>query len=183
MKRQFATCLLLSSLIAAACGSGDASTEFAAEATAATTAATTAAPDPSSTAISAEGPTAPPPGGSEAAVVTERAHVVLDETGCTSSIPETWPSGVLEIEISNRITGRMALVIGTYAAGFDHQDLVEYGTDVSTRPPFINALEIFEVGPASTRQVSFDHGPGRYFAACMPSSVAMTVLDDLVVGD
>jgi hypothetical protein len=76
----------------------------------------------------------------------------------------------------------MALVMGTYNDGLGHDDLVSYGRDISMRPDFIDALEIYEVGSNSTRDISFDHGPGRYFTVCMDSTSTMIVLDDLLVG-
>ena len=75
----------------------------------------------------------------------------------------------------------MAVVMGTYADGYDHADLVAYGYDVTVRPDFALELEIYEVGPETTRDVTFDHGPGRYFAVCMDSPDSMLVLDDVVV--
>ncbi|MGI9647188.1 MAG: hypothetical protein ACR2OI_01580 [Acidimicrobiia bacterium] len=73
--------------------------------------------------------------------------------------------------------------MGTYNEGFGRDDLVSYGRDISTRPGFIDALEIYEVGSNSTLQVSFDHGPGRFFTVCMDSTSTMIVLSDLTVGD
>jgi hypothetical protein len=105
----------------------------------------------------------------------------LDGTDCTSSIPETWSGGALEIENKNTVT--MAFVMGIYGDGFGHDDLVAYGRDISTRPDFINALEIYDVGPQTTLAVSFDHGPGQYFATCLDSANTMIVLDDVTVGD
>lgn len=75
----------------------------------------------------------------------------------------------------------MALVMGTYDDGFGHDDLVAYRRDISTRPDFLEALEIYEVGPRSTRRVLFDHGPGRYFTACLDTTTTMIVLDDLTI--
>lgn len=112
-----------------------------------------------------------------------QARVALDGTGCTSSIPTSWLGGALALEISNQTAQRMALVMGTYRDGFGRDDLVAYGRDISTRPEFIDALEIYEVPPESTHQVSFDHGRGRYFTVCMDSTSTMVVLNDLVVGD
>jgi len=65
--------------------------------------------------------------------------------------------------------------------GFTRDDLVAYGKDVTTRPPFIDALEIFQVARGETREIAFDHGPGTYFVACMPDTNSMIVLDDMVV--
>lgn len=109
------------------------------------------------------------------------AVVVLDGTGCSSTIPSHSGTGDLDIEIQNRTDGTMALVMGTYNDGFGHDDLVAYGRDISTRPDFIEALEIYEVWPQATRQVSFDHGPGRYFTTCLDTTTTMIVLDDLTI--
>jgi hypothetical protein len=111
------------------------------------------------------------------------SSVVIDGTQCTSTLPASTPGGAIPIEITNRTTTRTALVMGTYNEGYRRDDLVAYGRDISTRPPFIEALEIYEVPSQTTRQVSFDHGPGRYFTACMDTNSTMTVLDDLQVGD
>ena len=75
----------------------------------------------------------------------------------------------------------MAVVMGTYNEGFGHADLVAYGRDISTRPDFIDALEIYEVGPQTTRVVSFEHGPGLYFTTCLDSTSTMIVLHDVTV--
>lgn len=115
-------------------------------------------------------------------LASNRARVVLDGSGCTASaIPERWSDRPLPIEIINGTTTRMALVMGIYQEGFDREDLVSYGRDISTRPSFIEALNIYEVGPGTTRDVSFDRGPGRYFMVCMDSTSTMVVLADLVV--
>ena len=37
------------------------------------------------------------------------------------------------------------------------------------------------VGSQATREVSFDHDPGRHFAVCMDATSAMIVLDDVNV--
>ena len=71
--------------------------------------------------------------------------------------------------------------MGTYNDGFGRDDLLAYGSDISTRPPFINALEIFESAPESTSNVLFDHGPGTYFMVCMPATDTMVVLNDLTI--
>jgi hypothetical protein len=89
--------------------------------------------------------------------------------------------GPLAIEVTNDTDRRAAVVMGTYADGFTRDDLVAYGSDVSTRPDFIDALEIFEVGPGSTDQLVFDYGPGTYFRVCMPEANTMVVLDDLTI--
>ncbi len=109
--------------------------------------------------------------------------VTLEGTECRSSIPKSWPNRALPIEISNETTMGMALVMGTYDNGFGRDDLVSYGRDISIRPDFINSLEIYEVRAETTRQVSFDHGSGRYFTVCLDSTSTMIVLDDLIVGD
>ena len=107
------------------------------------------------------------------------ARIALDGNECTASIPEIWSGGALEIENKNTIT--MAVVMGTYNEGFGHADLVAYGRDISTRPDFIDALEIYEVGPQTTRVVSFEHGSGQYFTTCLDSTSTMIVLDDVTV--
>ena len=71
--------------------------------------------------------------------------------------------------------------MGTYNDGFGHEDLVAYGSDISTRPPFIDALEILEVSSQNTRNLLFDHGPGLYFMICMPDTSTMILLDDVTV--
>ncbi|MGI9608586.1 MAG: signal peptidase I [Acidimicrobiales bacterium] len=109
------------------------------------------------------------------------ARVILDGSGCTSSIPRTWPTGALPIEIVNDTPTSMALIIGTYADGFGRDDLVAYGRDVSVRPQFIDALEIHQLGPESAADVLFDHGAGNFFTVCMDTTDTMIVLDDLVV--
>jgi len=72
--------------------------------------------------------------------------------------------------------------VGTYDDGFGHADLVSYGRNISTRPGFIDALEIYEIGSESADHVSFDHGPGHYFIVCMDSTSTMIVLNDVIVG-
>ena len=111
-----------------------------------------------------------------------QAHIGIDRDDCTSSIPGSWPNGPIQIEISNQTASTTAVVMGTYNDGFGHADLVSYGSDISTRPGFMNALEIYEIGSESTDFVSFDHGPGRYFIVCMDSTSTMIVLNDLIVG-
>jgi hypothetical protein len=110
------------------------------------------------------------------------AHIGIDRDDCTSSVPGSWPNGPIQIEISNQAANTSAVIMGTYNNGFGHADLVSYGSDISTRPGFINALEIYEIGSESTDFVSFDHGPGRYFIVCMDSTSTMIVLNDLIVG-
>ena len=73
------------------------------------------------------------------------------------------------------------MVLGTYLDGYSHGDLTAYGRDVSTRPDFIEALEIFQIGPGSEEILSFDPGQGTFFMVCMPDPNTMVVLDDLVL--
>ena len=107
--------------------------------------------------------------------------VVLDATGCSSTIPSHADLGGVGIEIHNRTETAMAVVMGSYAEGYERDDLVAYGSDISTRPDFLENAEIFEVGPYETRHVVFDEGSGRYFAVCMDTNSSMIVLDDLVI--
>ena len=107
--------------------------------------------------------------------------ISFDGEVCSSSDPSKWPSGAPDILVSNNTTGRTAVVMGTYSDGYGHGDLVAYGSDVSTRPDFINALEIFEVAPESSSNLLFDHGPGRYFMTCLPETNTMVVLDDVTI--
>lgn len=102
---------------------------------------------------------------------------------CSSTLRADQPRGPVEFSIRNDDVGRSAIVMGTYQEGFGRDDLVAYGRDVTTRPPFITALEIFEVAAGETAEIVFDHGPGTYFVACMPDPNSMIVLDDLVVGN
>ena len=88
-----------------------------------------------------------------------------------------------DIEVSNNTETGAAVVMGTYRDGFGHDDLVASGSDVSTRPDFIDAVEIFEAAPESTSSLLFDHGPGTYFMVCMPDNNTMVVLDDVTIGD
>jgi len=111
------------------------------------------------------------------------AAVVLDRTGCSSTIPSRSDTGMVGIEIENRTDTQMAVVMGTYADGFERNDLVLYGRDVSTRPDFLEDPEIYEVAPDTARQVTFERGPGRYFAICMDTTSTMIVLDDLLIGE
>jgi hypothetical protein len=112
----------------------------------------------------------------------EDAVVTFDGTECISAIPNPQSTDSVELEITNEATTRIAVIIGTYNDGFARDDLVAYGRDLSSRPAFISALEIYEVGPETTRRVSFDHGPGCYFTVCMDTPSTGFVLDDLVVG-
>ncbi len=109
--------------------------------------------------------------------------VMFEGEQCSSSAPADWPDGPLEIELSNGLPTRAAVIMGTYDEGFGEEDLEVYGSDISTRPPFINALEIFEIGPDTTDQFEFDHGPGLYFVVCMAATDTMTVLGDLTIGN
>ena len=112
------------------------------------------------------------------------ATVALDATGCSSTIPTHSGTGQLGIEIQNKTDNAMAVIMGTYDEGRDRNDLVAYGRDISTRPDsIIAALEIYEVASQATSQVSFDHGPGHYFTACMDTTSTMIVLNDLIVGN
>lgn len=108
--------------------------------------------------------------------------VTFEGERCSSSDPSNWPDGVLQIELSNNMPRPGAVIMGTYDEGFGQDDLEAYGSDISTRPPFINALEIFEVGPDTTDQFEFDHGPDLYFVVCMSVADTMTVLGDLTIG-
>ena len=133
---------------------------------------------PESTPPTTTDPAPPTP----SAITDTRAHIGIDGDDCTSSIPGSWPNGPIQIEISNQTASTSAVIMGTYNDGFGHADLVSYGRDISTRPGFINALEIYEIGSESTDFVSFDHGPGHYFIVCMDSTSTMIVLNDLIVG-
>lgn len=107
--------------------------------------------------------------------------VTFENDQCTSTPPADWPEGPLEIELSNGLLSRAAVIMGTYDEGFGLEDLEAYGSDISTRPPYINALEIFEIAAGATDQFGFDHGPGLYFVVCMPEADTMTVLGDLTI--
>jgi len=112
---------------------------------------------------------------------TVQPTVSIDDQGCASSNTNDWPTGVLAIEVSNNPASGSAIVIGTYDNGFKREDLVAYGSDISTRPPFITALEIFEVAPETTDTLMFDHGPATYFRVCLTDTNTMVVLDDVTV--
>ena len=107
--------------------------------------------------------------------------ISFDDHECSSSDPANWPAGALTIDVSNNTNTRGAVVIGTYSNGFGHDDLVAYGSDVTTRPSFIEALEIFETFPGTTSSLLFDHGPGTYFMVCMPDNNTMVVLHDVTI--
>ncbi len=154
MSSRLAATLLALSLMASSCGAAESMPPMT----------TTAAPPTTST------------------ITDTPAHIGIDGDDCTSSVPGTWPNGPIQIEISNQTASTTAVVMGTYNDGFGHADLVSYGRDISTRPGFINALEIYEIGSESTDHVSFDHGPGHYFIVCMDSTSTMIVLNDLIVG-
>jgi len=111
---------------------------------------------------------------------TVQPRVSFDDQGCASSDTANWPDGALDIEVSNSTTLLGAVIMGTYDEGYGHEDLVAYGNDVSTRPDFMNSLEIFQVPPGSSTLV-FDHGPGTFFMACMPDTNTMIVLDDVTI--
>lgn len=114
---------------------------------------------------------------------TIEPSVSFDGESCSSSNPADWPAGAPEILVVNDSTTRGAIVMGTYVDGSNRGDLVAYGSDVSTRPTFIDALEILEAAPESTATVVFDHGPGTYFMVCMPTTDTMVVLDDFTISD
>jgi hypothetical protein len=116
-------------------------------------------------------------------VSTVQPTVSIDDKGCASSDTDEWPNGVLDIEVSNSSASTSAVVMGTYDDGLGREDLVAYGSDISTRPPFITALEILEVAPARTRTLVFDHDPGTYFMTCLPDQNTMIVLDDVIFED
>jgi hypothetical protein len=114
-------------------------------------------------------------------IVTTEPTISFVDGSCSASNPDSWAVETLEIQVTNNTDSRAAVVMGTYADGFTHDDLVAYGSDVSTRPDFIDALEIFEVGPGRADQLLFDYGPGTYFRVCMPETNTMVVLDDLTI--
>lgn len=84
--------------------------------------------------------------------------------------------------MSNSSESRVAVVFGTYADGFGNEDLLDYGEDVTARPGFLNADEIFQVVPESTGTLLLDPDPGTYFLVCMPDTNTMISLGDLIVG-
>jgi hypothetical protein len=113
---------------------------------------------------------------------TVEPSVLFEGEDCSSSDPEKWPtSGPLDIEVTNNTETLAAVVMGSYHDGFGHEDLVAYNTDVSTRPDFIDALEILQVASESTSNLGFDHGPGTYFMVCMPDTNTMVVLGDVTM--
>jgi hypothetical protein len=154
MNHRFAASLIALSLLASSCGA------------------------PESTPPTTTDPATPTP----STATDTQAHIGIDGDDCTSSIPGSWPNGPIQIEISNQTANTGAVIMGTYNDGFGHADLVSYGRNISTRPGFIDALEIYEIAPESTDHVSFDHGPGHYFIVCMDSTSTMIVLNDLTVG-
>lgn len=109
------------------------------------------------------------------------ALVSFEDETCSSSDMSNRPEGSTDILLVNSTDTRTALIVGTYNDGFERADLLDYGTDISTRPQFITALKIFESAPNSTTTVQFDPGPGTYFMVCMPSPNTMVVLDDLTI--
>ncbi len=109
------------------------------------------------------------------------ADVSIGEGTCHSTIPATSEADRIHLEIHNHTPGRTAVVIGVYADGYGHDDLEAYGRDISDRPDFIEALEIFEVGSGETAAAEFEHEPGRYFVVCMDTTSTAIVLDDLIV--
>lgn len=109
-------------------------------------------------------------------------EVLFDQDGCSSSEVSGWPtSSPIDIAVINESDAPTAVVMGTYRDGYSHSDLAAYGRDVSTRPDFIEALEIFQIGPRSEETLSFDPGQGTFFMVCMPDQNTMVVLDDLVL--
>lgn len=110
-----------------------------------------------------------------------KRRVSFDADGCSSTDSGESPSGSVEIVAANTTSGRVAVVMGTYDDGYDREDLVAYGPDISIRPEFITALGVFEISSQATRTFDFDHGPGTYFVACLPDQNTMVVLDDLRV--
>jgi hypothetical protein len=112
---------------------------------------------------------------------TIQPNVSFDDQGCASSDIANWPDGALDIEVSNSTPSLSAVIMGTYEDGFGHDDLVAYGSDISTRPEFIDALEIFQVAAGATTSLVFDYGPGTFFLVCMPDSDTMVVLDDVTI--
>ena len=114
------------------------------------------------------------------AETTVEPSITFEGEGCSSSDPSRWPPGPPEIDVANNMGHPTGVVMGTYDEGYGRDDLVAYGSDVSTRPDFIDALEIFEAAPGSSTLV-FDHGAGAYFMVCMPDTNTMVVLEDLVL--
>lgn len=112
---------------------------------------------------------------------TVEASITFDGGTCSSSDVSRWPSGALDIAVSNGSGRTAAVVVGTYFDGYGQADLEAYGSDISTRPDFIEALEIFQVGPGSSQVLAFGPGPGTYFMVCLPDTNTMVVLDDLVI--
>jgi hypothetical protein len=108
-------------------------------------------------------------------------RISFNAEGCSSADSRESRSDSIEIVAANTTVRLVAVVVGTYDDGYDREDLVSYGPDISVRPDFITALEIFEISPASTRTLTFDHGPGTYFVTCLPNTNTMVVLDDLRV--
>jgi hypothetical protein len=107
------------------------------------------------------------------------AAIVFDGRSCSGAGLAGWRGNPLDV-INNSTTG-VAVVFGTYAAGHSRADLLAYGSDVSTRPDFIDALEIFEVDPSTAAELAYEFTPGTYFLVCMPNTNTMVVLDDVVI--
>lgn len=109
--------------------------------------------------------------------------VIIEDSAC-SSTPLEWTSpGPVEIDVENRTGRTAAVVIGRYAEGFERADLVAYGRDITTRPDFLEAIEIFQVQPDALATLGpLDLEPGAYGAVCMDTDSTMVVLPDLVVG-
>ncbi len=117
--------------------------------------------------------------------------VVVVEIGdgeCASTIGDgsKWghplrSSSPVNLEIRNQTSTASAVVLGSYSEGSDRSDLIEYGRDISTRPPFIEDAQVFQVGAGQTATVEFHGDPGHYAAVCMDTTSTMVVLDDLVV--
>lgn len=116
-----------------------------------------------------------------AACAAAEPLIVISAETCSSTLRSDQPSGPVPFSIENDHDRQAAVVMGTYREGSSHEDLAEYGRDVTTRPAFIDALEIYEVAQGETREIVFDHGPGTFFVACMTDTNSMVVLDDLVV--
>lgn len=112
---------------------------------------------------------------------TTEPTVTFDDGTCSSSDVSNWPKGAPDILLTNNTDVLTALIVGTYNDGFGRADLLDYGSDISIRPPFITALEIIESAPRSTSNARLDLGAGTYFMVCMPTTNTMVVLDDLSI--
>jgi hypothetical protein len=109
------------------------------------------------------------------------AEVSIGEGTCHSTVPRTSETGRISLEVHNRTSGMAALVMGVYVEGHGQDDLEDYGRDVSVRPDFLEALEIYDVAAGETAAVEFDQPPGTYFVVCMDTTSTAIVLDDLTV--